>query len=83
MGKFRLENLKLATYQIATFGDNDEGKMYYDGNKLVVSGTGVNVKFLPAGNVVLDGVSFPTGSGIYDQVLTLSGTYDAQWGDFT
>ena len=83
MGKFRTLNLKLETYQEATFGDNDEGKIYYDGSKLVVSGTGINVKLDPDNRVVFDGVAFPTDAGTYGQVLTLSGIADAQWGDLT
>lgn len=82
MGKFRVLNLKLETGQEVTFGDNDEGKIYYDGTTLVVSGTGINVKLVADNRVVLDGVAFPTDVGTFGQVLTLSGIADAQWGDY-
>jgi len=84
MSKIIEQNLILGTNEEATFGDNDEGSVVFNGTNLVISTTaGMNIKLEPANRVVLDGVAFPTGSGIYGQTLTLSGTYDAQWGDFS
>jgi len=82
VAKFKSLHLILAAGEEATFGDNDEGKIYYDGTTLVVSGTGINVKLESDNRVVFDGVAFPTDYGTYNQVLTLSGIADAQWGDY-